>query len=101
VLVRVEDDGIGIAQEHMGRIFDRFYQVDSSLTRRHGGVGLGLHLVKAVTEEAGGTIDVQSEPGQGTRFALRLPVARSMVEHQSDPPGKQPLSDELQRASMM
>jgi signal transduction histidine kinase len=47
VLIRVEDDGIGIAREHVGRIFDRFYQVDSSSTRRQGGVGLGLHLVRA------------------------------------------------------
>jgi signal transduction histidine kinase len=101
VLVRVEDDGIGIAQEHVGRIFDRFYQVDSSSTRRHGGVGLGLHLVKAVTEGAGGAIDVQSETGRGTRFALRFPVARSMVQQQSDPRRNQPLPDELQRASMM
>jgi signal transduction histidine kinase len=101
VFVRVEDDGIGIAQEHVGRIFDRFYQVDSSSTRRHGGVGLGLHLVKAVTEEAGGAIDVHSEPGRGTRFALRIPVARSKAEQQSDPPGNQLQPDELQRASMM
>jgi signal transduction histidine kinase len=100
VLVRVEDDGIGIAQEHVGRIFDRFYQVDSSSTRRHGGVGLGLHLVKAVTEGAGGAIDVQTETGRGTRFALRFPVARSIAGQQSDPTGNQ-LPDELQRASMM
>jgi signal transduction histidine kinase len=100
VHVRVEDDGIGIAQEHVGRIFDRFYQVDSSSTRRHGGVGLGLHLVKAVTEGAGGAIDVQTETGRGTRFALRFPVAQSIAGQQSDPTGNQ-LPDQLQRASMM
>ena len=64
----------------MARIFDRFYQVDSSSTRRHGGVGLGLHLVKAVIEEADGTIEVRSDPGKGTRFAFRLPVRQSLVE---------------------
>jgi two-component system phosphate regulon sensor histidine kinase PhoR len=100
VLVWVEDDGIGIAQEHVGRIFERFYQVDSSSTRRHGGVGLGLHLVKAVTEEAGGTIDVQSEPGEGTRFTLRLPASDPAVEQQSGSRGNPPLSAALQRASM-
>ena len=92
-VVWIEDDGIGIADEHLARIFDRFYQVDSSSTRRHGGVGLGLHLVKAVIEEAGGTIDALSDPGQGTRFAFRLPVRRSLVERgdftpdQGDPSG--------------
>jgi len=80
-LVWVEDDGIGIAEEQLSRIFDRFYQLDSSSTRRHGGVGLGLHLVKGVIEEAGGTIEVQSDPGKGTRFAFRLPVRQSLVEH--------------------
>jgi signal transduction histidine kinase len=80
MLVWVEDDGIGIPPEHLGRIFDRFYQVDSSSTRRHGGIGLGLHLVKAVVEEARGTIEVTSEPGKGTRFALRLPVADAQLE---------------------
>lgn len=77
VLVWVEDDGIGISQEHMDRIFDRFYQVDSSSTRRHGGIGLGLHLVKAIVEGAGGDIAVQSEVGVGTRFTLHLPPSGS------------------------
>jgi signal transduction histidine kinase len=82
-LVWIEDEGIGIADEHLARIFDRFYQVDSSSTRRHGGVGLGLHLVKGVIEEAGGTIEALSVPGKGTRFAFRLPVPQSLVEQQS------------------
>ena len=97
VLVWVEDEGIGIAQEHVGRIFDRFYQVDSSSTRRHGGIGLGLHLVKAVVEAAGGTIDVRSEPGRGTRFALRLPISSSQTGKRSGPATNQPLPAELQR----
>lgn len=94
VLIWVEDDGIGIAQEHVGRIFDRFYQVDSSSTRHHGGVGLGLHLVKAFTEEVGGTIDVRSEPGKGTRFTLTLPAYGS-VEQRSGSNGNPPLSEAL------
>jgi signal transduction histidine kinase len=75
VVVWVEDEGIGIDQQHIGRIFDRFYQVDSSSTRRHGGVGLGLHLVKSVVEGAGGSIEVESELGRGTRFTIGLPVS--------------------------
>ncbi len=82
VLVWVEDDGIGIATEHLVRIFDRFFQVDSSSTRRHGGVGLGLHLVKTIIDHAGGAIEVHSEPGKGSRFAFRLPAAKSRVERQ-------------------
>jgi signal transduction histidine kinase len=74
LVVWVEDDGVGIPSEHMTRVFDRFYQIDASSTRRHGGVGLGLHLVKTIVEGAGGTIGVESEPGSGSRFSLRLPV---------------------------
>lgn len=74
VAVWVEDEGIGIAPEHVGRIFDRFYQVDSSSTRRFGGVGLGLHVVKAIIDGAGGTVEVQSEVHHGARFTVRLPV---------------------------
>lgn len=78
-MIRVEDEGIGIAEEHVGRIFDRFYQVDPSTTRRHGGVGLGLYLVRTIVEEAGGTVVVHSVPEEGTRFAIRIPAAEAPV----------------------
>jgi len=80
VVILIEDEGIGISGEHVGRIFDRFYQVDSSTTRRHGGVGLGLYLVKTIVEGAGGTVEVDSAAGEGSRFAVRLPVADAAVE---------------------
>ena len=76
-MILVEDEGIGISEEHVGRIFDRFYQADSSTTRRHGGVGLGLYLVKTIVEGAGGTVEVDSVPGEGSRFTVRLPVANA------------------------
>jgi signal transduction histidine kinase len=70
----VQDYGIGIPKDEMPRIFDRFYQVDSSSTRTFRGAGLGLSLVADLLEHLGGTIEVTSEPGEGSRFTVRLPV---------------------------
>jgi signal transduction histidine kinase len=69
----VSDRGIGISAEQLGRIFDRFYQVDSSTTRRFRGAGLGLSMVRDLLAHLGGTIDVESEPGAGSTFRVRLP----------------------------
>ena len=75
VLVEVEDEGIGIAPEHLQRIFERFFQVDSSSTRAFGGIGLGLSIVRQILDAHGVGIEVTSEPGRGTTFRFRLPVA--------------------------
>jgi signal transduction histidine kinase len=69
----VQDSGIGIAPEHLPRLFERFSQVDNSATRRHGGTGIGLALVKELATLMGGTVGVDSEPGRGSRFFVRLP----------------------------
>jgi signal transduction histidine kinase len=74
VLFWVRDYGIGIPQDEMPKIFDRFYQVDSSTTRTFRGAGLGLSLVQDLLQHLGGTIEVDSAPGQGSRFTVRLPV---------------------------
>ncbi len=70
----VRDHGIGIPPEELPRIFDRFYQVDSSSTRTFHGAGLGLSLVKDLLAHLGGSIEVESSPGSGSRFTVTLPI---------------------------
>ncbi|MCZ7572297.1 MAG: PAS domain-containing sensor histidine kinase [Ardenticatenaceae bacterium] len=71
--ISVVDTGVGIPAEQLNRIFDRFYQVDGSRTRRYSGVGLGLALVHGIVMLHGGTISVQSQPEEGSRFVVWLP----------------------------
>lgn len=75
VVVEVADTGEGIEPEHLPRIFERFYRVDKARSREQGGSGLGLAIVKHLVQAMAGTIEVHSQPGVGTRFTLRLPVA--------------------------
>jgi len=76
VRIKVADTGPGIAPEHLGRIFERFYRVDRARSRESGGTGLGLALVRHVVERSGGSVTVASEPGAGTTFTLTVPRAR-------------------------
>ncbi len=71
----VRDTGIGIPASEHARIFDAFYQVDGSATREHGGTGLGLSIVKRLVDAHGGAIELDSTPGRGTEFRVRIPVA--------------------------
>lgn len=81
VRIAVEDEGQGIGAEFMLHIFDRFRQADSSKTRAHGGLGLGLALVKSFVEAHGGTCEAASEGlGRGSRFTVRLPRFAKKLE---------------------
>lgn len=74
--IAVRDTGIGIAREHLPRLTERFYRIDGSRSRETGGTGLGLSIVKHVVQRHGGSLDVTSEPGKGSRFAIVLPPSR-------------------------
>jgi len=75
MFVKVSDTGVGISKKNQSKIFDKFFQVDSSRTRAAGGVGIGLYLVKNMVEKQGGKIWVESEIGKGTSFYFTLPLA--------------------------
>jgi signal transduction histidine kinase len=74
VIIAVRDEGIGVPAEYLGRIFEKFQQVDSSSQREKGGTGLGLPICKAIVEEHGGLMGVESEPGKGSVFTFEIPL---------------------------
>jgi signal transduction histidine kinase len=84
VCLAITDTGIGMTEQELERIFTRFYQSDRSITRRYGGIGLGLTLVRAVIEEHSGRIEVESQLGQGSRFIIRL-SAQSPAAQEAQP----------------
>ena len=75
-LLCVRDTGIGIPREHQSRVFERFYRVDKSRSKKTGGTGLGLSIVRHVAEAHGGSVRMLSAEGEGTTFEVRLPLAR-------------------------
>jgi signal transduction histidine kinase/DNA-binding response OmpR family regulator len=75
-MVVVQDSGIGIGQDALGRIFSRFEQVDAARTRLQGGTGLGLAISQQLAEAMGGSIAVSSDPGRGSTFSVELPFAK-------------------------
>jgi signal transduction histidine kinase len=77
VWMKVSDTGIGIAEDDQCRIFERFVQADSSPSRKYSGTGLGLALAKEYTEMHGGTLSVESKPGAGSVFTVRIPIERA------------------------
>ena len=76
--VAVRDTGIGIPRKEWERVFDRFYQVEPSLSRRYEGMGLGLSIAKGMVELHGGRIWVESEVGKGSTFVFHLPLTQSL-----------------------
>ena len=77
ILFKVEDEGVGIAEDRKARIFEAFEQADNTVTRQFGGTGLGLAITKEMTELLGGSIDLHSVPEEGSTFFLRLPFKES------------------------
>ena len=75
LLISIIDHGVGIAAEHLPRLFERFYRVDKARSSNLGGTGLGLAIVKHIAQVHGGTVNVQSQPGEGSTFTIHLPLA--------------------------
>ena len=72
VKIMVIDNGIGIASDHLPRLFERFYRSDRARNRKDGGTGLGLAIVKHIVQAHGGEVDVKSSVGQGSEFIITL-----------------------------
>ncbi len=81
----VEDSGVGIPEHVLPKIFERFWQVDTSSTRKFQGAGIGLALVRGLTEAMGGTINVESQPGVGTKFRISFPIQPAAAEPDQPP----------------
>jgi signal transduction histidine kinase len=83
--ITVADHGTGIPEDFRGKIFQKFWQADSSDTRKQGGTGLGLAITKAIVEHHGGSISFESEVGRGTRFHVDLPIVPGAPDRQGRP----------------
>ncbi|PTL84107.1 HAMP domain-containing sensor histidine kinase [Vitiosangium sp. GDMCC 1.1324] len=88
--VEVEDRGIGVAPEDLPRLSSPFFRTDRSRARGTGGVGLGLTLTRRIVEAHGGTLSIQSQPGERTRVTLRLPLEDALRTRQRSPTGATP-----------
>jgi signal transduction histidine kinase len=75
VCFAVADNGIGLSRAACKKVFQRFYQVDRQLSRSRGGCGLGLSIVEFIVQGHGGTVQVRSQPGQGSTFTIVLPCS--------------------------
>lgn len=95
LIVEVSDTGIGISEEQKKVIFERFMQAETSTSRYYGGTGLGLPLVQEIARFLGGTVDVQSSPGEGSTFIVRIPMQSLML------PFSPPFADNIRKMVLM
>lgn len=84
-VLEVADEGPGLSEEQRAKVFERFYRVDSSRSRDAGGAGLGLAIVAAIAGAHGGSVEVESTPGNGASFRVRLPAAPPGMADRSHP----------------
>ncbi|HEX5472796.1 MAG TPA: PAS domain S-box protein, partial [Lacipirellulaceae bacterium] len=91
VAISIKDNGIGIPREMIDRIFDMFIQVDASLERAHGGLGIGLTLVKRLVEMHGGSVEARSDgPNRGSEFLVQLPIVVELLAEEKEIDGDSP-----------
>jgi CheY-like chemotaxis protein len=84
-VIRVKDHGVGIPADMLSRVFDPFTQVDRTLEKSQGGLGVGLTIVKRLAEMHGGSVEAHSEgPGQGSEFVIRLPAGRATADRPAE-----------------
>jgi len=102
-IIKVEDTGIGIPQDKLEKIFDKFTQADESITRRFGGSGLGLAIALALAQQMGGDIQVQSQPGKGSIFTLTLTLlsAQELPKRRSQTMEDSQTANDSQRSKVL